>query len=104
MTPKRSSHSSTRARTSLNWPRKSLPARQVQKAAEAAAKLNKGEYTKEPVQTQFGWHVIILDDTRESTPPPFEDVKDRLKMLLANQQLQQHIEELKSSANIEIKE
>ncbi|MGD8629240.1 MAG: peptidylprolyl isomerase [Gammaproteobacteria bacterium] len=72
--------------------------------SEAAAKLEKGEYTKEPVQTQFGWHVIILDDTRESTPPPFEDVKDRLKMLLANQQLQQHVEELKNSASIEIKE
>jgi peptidyl-prolyl cis-trans isomerase C len=72
--------------------------------SEAAAKLNKGEYTKEPVQTQFGWHVIILDDTRERTPPPFDDVKDRLKMLLANQQLQQHVEELKNSATIEIKE
>jgi peptidyl-prolyl cis-trans isomerase C len=72
--------------------------------SEAAAKLEKGQYTKEPVQTQFGWHVIILDDTRESTPPPFEDVKDRLKMLLANQQLQQHVEELKNSASIEIKE
>jgi len=72
--------------------------------SEAAAKLEKGEYTKEPVQTQFGWHVIILDDSRESTPPPFEDVKDRLKMLLANQQLQQHVEELKGSASIEIME
>jgi len=72
--------------------------------SEATAKLNKGEYTKEPVQTQFGWHVIILDDTRESTPPPFEDVKDRLKLLLANQQLQQHVEQLKNSANIDIKE
>jgi peptidyl-prolyl cis-trans isomerase C len=72
--------------------------------SEATAKLNKGEYTKEPVQTQFGWHVIILDDTRESNPPSFEDVKDRLKMLLANQQLQQHVEELKNSATIDIKE
>jgi peptidyl-prolyl cis-trans isomerase C len=72
--------------------------------SEAAAKLEKGEYTKEPVQTQFGWHVIILDDTRESTPPSFEDVKDRLKLMLANQQLQKHVEELKSSATIEIKE
>ena len=72
--------------------------------SEAAGKLNKGEYTKEPVQTQFGWHVIILDDTRESTPPPFEDVKDRLKMILANQQLQQHVEALKEAATIEIKE
>ena len=72
--------------------------------SEAAAKLEKGQYTKEPVQTQFGWHVIILDDTRESTPPSFEDVKDRLKLMLANQQLQKHVEELKSSATIEIKE
>jgi len=71
--------------------------------SEATAKLEKGQYTKEPVQTQFGWHVIILDDTRDSSPPPFEDVKDRLKMLLANQQLQQHVEDLKSTAKIEIK-
>jgi len=71
--------------------------------SEATAKLNKGEYTKEPVQTQFGWHVIMLDDSRESTPPPFADVKDRLKMLLANQKLSQHVEELKSTATIDIK-
>jgi len=72
--------------------------------SEATAKLQKGEYTKEPVQTQFGWHVIILDDSRESTPPTFEDVKDRLKLMLANQKLQQHVEELKSTASIEIKQ
>jgi peptidyl-prolyl cis-trans isomerase C len=78
--------------------------RMVPEFEKAAFALEKGAYTKEPVQTQFGWHVIILDDTRESTPPPFEDVKDRLKMLLANQQLQQHVEELKNSATIEIKE
>jgi len=75
----------------------------VKPFSEATATLEKGAYTKTPVQTQFGWHVIILDDTRESTPPPFDDVKDRIKMLLANQQLQQYIESMKSSASIDIK-
>ena len=75
----------------------------VKPFSEATAALEKGAYTKTPVQTQFGWHVILLDDTRESTPPPFDDVKERIKLLLANQQLQQYIESMKSSASIDIK-
>jgi peptidyl-prolyl cis-trans isomerase C len=75
----------------------------VKPFSEASAALEKGAYTKTPVQTQFGWHVILLDDIRESTPPPFDDVKDRIKLLLANQQLQQYIESMKSSASIDIK-
>ena len=71
--------------------------------AEATAKLEKGQYTKTPVQTQFGWHVIILDDSRESTPPPFDDVKDRIKMLLVNQKMQQHVEAMRETATIDIK-
>ncbi len=70
--------------------------------SEAAAALEKGSYTKEPVQTQFGWHVILLEDSRESTPPPFEDVKDRLKIAVTNQQLQQHIQQVRQSAKVEI--
>ena len=69
----------------------------------AAAGLEKGQYTKTPVETQFGWHVIILDDSRETAPPPYEDVKDRIKMLLVNQQMQQHVEAMRSAATIEIK-
>ena len=76
----------------------------VKPFSDATAALEKDAYTKEPVQTQFGWHVIILDDTRESTPPPFDDVKDRLKMMLANQKLQQHVQSLKDSADIQIQE
>jgi len=75
----------------------------VKPFADATATLEKGSYTKEPVQTQFGWHVIRLEDTREGTPPPFEDVKERLKIMLANQKLQKHIEEMKASATIDIK-
>jgi len=75
----------------------------VKPFSDAAAELEKGAYTKTPVQTQFGWHVIILDDVRDSTPPPFDDVKDRIKMLLANQQLQAYIESMKGTATIDIK-
>jgi peptidyl-prolyl cis-trans isomerase C len=75
----------------------------VKPFSEATGKLEKGKYTTIPVQTQFGWHVIILDDSRESAPPPFDDVKDRLKMTLTNQQLQQHVEAARSTASIDIK-
>ena len=75
----------------------------VKPFSDATAALEKGAYTKEPVQTQFGWHVIRLEDSRESTPPPFEDVKDRLKLMLTNQLLQEHVEQVRSSATIEIK-
>lgn len=80
------------------------PAQMVKPFSDAAAQLEKGAYTKEPVQTQFGWHVILLEDSREITPPPFEDVKERLKLVAANQMLQAHIRQLRQSANIEITE
>jgi peptidyl-prolyl cis-trans isomerase C len=75
----------------------------VKPFSDAAAALEKGSYTKTPVQTQFGWHVIMLDDVRESTPPPFDDVKERVKMMLTNQNLQEHINAAKQAATIEIK-
>jgi len=75
----------------------------VKPFADAAATLEKGSYTKTPVKTEFGWHVIMLEDVRDSTPPPFDDVKDRLKMVLVNQSLQKHLNELRESASIEFK-
>jgi peptidyl-prolyl cis-trans isomerase C len=45
----------------------------------AAAKLKKGEYTKDPVKTQYGWHVIELTDRRTKAVPKFEEVKDQVK-------------------------
>jgi peptidyl-prolyl cis-trans isomerase C len=75
----------------------------VKPFSDATAALEQGNYTREPVKTQFGWHVILLEDTREGAPPPFEDVKDRLRMMLANQKLQQHVEQARNSATIDIK-
>jgi len=50
----------------------------VKPFAEAVAKMKAGTYTKEPVQTQFGWHVINLQETRTAEPPKFEDAKPQL--------------------------
>lgn len=75
----------------------------VKPFSDAAAALEIGSYTKSPVQTQFGWHVIRLEDVRDGTPPPFEDVKERLKIMLVNQKLQQHVQAVKEAATIEIK-
>ncbi len=47
----------------------------VKPFADAVKGLKKGEITPQPVQTQFGWHVIQLEDTRDVTPPPFDQVK-----------------------------
>jgi len=78
------------------------PQQMVAPFSEAAARLEKGSYTKEPVKTQFGWHVIMLDDTRESTPPPFEQVKPQLQSFVQKERVQQYIDSLRSSANIEM--
>ena len=78
------------------------PTQMVKEFADAAAALKKGEYTKTPVHTQFGWHVIELEDVRDSTPPSFDEVKNRIKMGLANQKLQKHLADLRAKASIDI--
>lgn len=79
------------------------PKQMVAPFSEAVAKLEKGSYTKEPVKTQFGWHVIVLDDVRESTPPAFEQVKPQLQSFLQKQRVQQYISGLRQGAQIDIK-
>jgi peptidyl-prolyl cis-trans isomerase C len=78
------------------------PAQMVPPFSQAAAQLEKGSYSKEPVETQFGWHVILLEDSRESTPPAFDEVKDRLKLAMANKLLQQHLQEVRAAADVTI--
>lgn len=78
------------------------PGQMVKEFSDAAAALEKGSYSNTPVQTQFGWHVIMLDDTRESTPPAYDDVKERVKRIVANQKLQQHVQAIRATAKVEI--
>jgi peptidyl-prolyl cis-trans isomerase C len=70
--------------------------------ADALLHLEKGKYTKKPVKTEFGWHVIALDDLRDVTPPTFDSVKDQLKNMLQASQMQTYLDGLKKTAKVEI--
>lgn len=83
---------------SLGW---SSPANFVQPFSEALMALKKGEYTKAPVQTQFGWHIIKLDDVRDLKAPPFEEVKPQMQQRLQQQSIQKAIEEMRAKAKVE---
>ncbi|MCK5640669.1 MAG: peptidylprolyl isomerase [Gammaproteobacteria bacterium] len=50
--------------------------------AMATQALDKGKHSKKPVETQFGWHIIKLEDTRKAAPPSFEDVKSNISSML----------------------
>jgi peptidyl-prolyl cis-trans isomerase C len=63
--------------------------------------LKKGEMTSAPVQTQFGWHVIRLEDTREVAPPPFDQVKQQVTNQVIQKKLQAYAEGLKKTAKVE---
>jgi len=69
----------------------------------AVMNLKKGDYTKSPVKTQFGWHVIQLEDTRPVTAPPYEQVKDRIAAMLKDKKLREYVEELRKQAKVEEK-
>ena len=68
---------------------------------EALVKLNKGKMTETPVKTQFGWHVIRLDDVREAQLPKLEDIKPQIAQQLQQQKLAKFQEELRAKAKVE---
>jgi peptidyl-prolyl cis-trans isomerase C len=67
---------------------------------EAAFALQKGEISK-PVQSQFGWHIIKVEDRRQKPPPAFEDVKDRIIGSMIQSKAQSVANDLRSKAEIE---
>lgn len=76
----------------------------VPEFGEAVAKLAKGEFTKEPVKSQFGYHVIMLEDSRPMQPPPFDQVKPGLSQQVQQQNLKKLVDDMKAKAKIEITE
>jgi peptidyl-prolyl cis-trans isomerase C len=82
----------------LDW---NPPSTFVKPFAEALAKLEKGKYTETPVQTQFGWHVILLDDVRTLQFPAFDTVKQQLLSKMQEQEVQKLVAELRSKAKIQ---
>lgn len=83
---------------SLGW---NIPGNFVPEFANVMINLDKGAYTKAPVKTQFGWHVIKLDDSRDMKVPSFEEVKPQLQQRLQQQSIQQVIADLRAKAKIE---
>ena len=79
------------------------PSSYVPEFSQAMVKLKKGEMTQEPVKSQFGYHIIRLDDTREAQFPPFDDVKGQLKQRMEQKKLADFRDELRVKAKTDYK-
>ena len=73
----------------------------VPEFSQAMIKLNKGQTTDAPVKSQFGWHVIRLDDVREAQLPPMDEVKPQITQALQQQKLAKFQQDLRTGAKIE---
>jgi peptidyl-prolyl cis-trans isomerase C len=73
----------------------------VKPFSDALAKLEKGKTTTEPVQTQYGYHVIQLEDVRSPSAPAFEDVTEQVKMFAQRKKLQAYLDDLRKTAKIQ---
>lgn len=96
-----SSDSSAAQGGSLGWFTGNM---MVPSFSESLSELEKGNYTKEPVETQFGWHVIKLDDVREATPPTLESLRPELMQRLQGQAINDYLTKLRADANVEMKQ
>jgi peptidyl-prolyl cis-trans isomerase C len=65
--------------------------------SQAVGSLEDGAFTKTPVQTQFGWHVILREDSRESKPPTLESVRDVVKQRIEQEKLQKYLQDLRAT-------
>jgi len=70
--------------------------------ATAAFALQPGQYTKTPVQTQFGWHVILCEGKRTAPTPALADVQDQIKQKLADQAVQATLDQARSQVQVQI--
>ena len=80
------------------------PSGMVPEFGAAVSKLEKGKITEAPVKTQFGYHVIQLEDSRPVEAPPFDEVKPEIAQQLGQQNLKKQLDDLKAKAKIEMVE
>jgi peptidyl-prolyl cis-trans isomerase C len=78
------------------------PRRMVPEFGAAVSKLEKGKFTEAPVKTQYGYHVILLEDSRAIEAPPFDEVKPQLSQQLQQQSVKKQLDSLKAAAKIEV--
>ena len=76
--------------------------RMVPAFEKAAFALEPGTFTKEPVKTEFGWHVIKVDERRRQEPPAYDKVHDRIAETLKRERLSETLQALKKDAQIEV--
>lgn len=81
----------------LGW---STPASYVKPFADALVALKPGTYTKEPVKTDFGYHVIKLEDTRAMKFPTLEEAKPQITQRLTQQKVEKLVESLRAKAKV----
>lgn len=81
----------------LDW---NAPGNFVKPFSDAMVATPKGKFTAQPVQTQFGWHVIMVEDIREAKVPVFEEVKPQLQQRMQAQILDQYFKELRAKNGI----
>jgi peptidyl-prolyl cis-trans isomerase C len=82
----------------LGW---ATPSSYVKPFSDALVKLEKGKFTETPVKSDFGYHVIMLDDTRELKAPAFDEVKGQIAQRLQQKMVEQHIADLRAKAKVE---
>ena len=70
--------------------------------AAAVAGMAVGSYSQQPVQTEFGFHVILLEDTRRQEPPALEDIRDELATAAERKRLDDYIKSLRESATVTV--
>jgi peptidyl-prolyl cis-trans isomerase C len=79
-----------------------LATQMVAPFSDAVAGLENGKYTQIPVQTQFGFHVILREESRAQTPPPLDAVKEQLMPFLQRQKVQSMLDGLRKAAKVEV--
>ena len=80
----------------IGWLRAGVPPQLI----NALAGLKPGEYTKTPVQTSYGWHILQLEESRPVTPPPFEQAKPRVEQVVEGKKFRAYMDELMRTAKI----
>ena len=71
--------------------------------AQALSEMKKGTYSKTPVASNLGWHVLFLEDVRKKQPPTFEQAKKQLAGVVQQKRIQSYVKELRDKAKVDIK-
>lgn len=74
----------------------------VKPFGDALMTMEKGTYSKAPVQTQFGWHIILAEDSRPKEPPSYEEARNDVRNIMLNERMQDYVGDLTAKAEIQM--